>query len=271
MKKRLIIPVDFSPFANEQLRLAASWKSQYDLDLVILHKIDLVFPSLSSADARLKMEYELKRQAKNQVNELLEEVGLDINTPTYIFTESLVNFILNSKTISQEDIIVVGMKGAGMLTQLLIGSTTTQLIDNLSHIIIGVPLDLKELYPEKLMVGIHHKSGLNTKSFSDLLKLISPTLNFVEFVSMVDADEDKAKTDSFLQQIQGQFSSLVKTDFKTFEGQNAFTSLKQFYGELDHSFLVVQRGSRSFSDHVFRKFMVNDLVFNSFSPLIILP
>lgn len=271
MQKKLIIPVDFSPYAKEQLRLAATWQSQYGFELVILHKIDMTLPSLTSSDIRLKMEYELKRQAKNEVNELLESSGLDINTPTHIFTESLVEFIQNSKHIHPEDIIVLGIKGSGKISRFLIGTTTTQIIDSLDHIIIGVPLQLKELYPEKLMVGIHHKSGLNTESLSKLMDMISSSLNFVEFVSVVRDEEDRNKTETFLRQVHGQFASKVRSEFKTFEGNNALEGLKKFYNELDHSFMVVQRGSRSFSDQVLRKFMVNELVYNSFAPLIILP
>ncbi|TVP51112.1 MAG: universal stress protein [Mongoliibacter sp.] len=271
MAIKLIIPIDFSPYSKEQLRLAKSWQTLYNVDLLILHKINLLFPSLSSADLRLKMEYELKRDAKNKVNDFLEKAGLDINLPTQIFTESVVEFIKNSKHVNPQDIIVVGMKGAGMVSRILIGSTTIQLIDELKHLIIGVPLELKELYPEKLMVGIHFKSGFNKQSFSSLLELIATSLRFVEFVSVLKNEEDRSKTESFLQEVQEQFISKIETEFKVFDGSHALESLKQFYLDLDHSFMVVQKGSRSFSDQILRKFMVNELVYKSFAPLIILP
>ncbi|MBW3467944.1 universal stress protein [Arthrospiribacter ruber] len=271
MSKRLIVAVDFSSYALEQLRLAAAWKKQYGWETIVLHKIELIFPTLTDRDQRLRLEYDLKREAKSQINELLEEAGLDINTPTHIFTESLTVFIKDSGKISPEDIVVLGIKGTGSISRFLIGSTTTQLIDLLPNVIIGVPKELRELLPEKLMVSVHYKKGLNEKALLEIIQSLSGKLNKIEFVSVVTPQDDLDKSSRFLEKLSSEFSPITDTESRLFMGDDALDALKSFYQDFEHSFLVVQKGSRSFTDQLFRKFMINELVYNNFAPLIILP
>lgn len=271
MSKRLIVAVDFSPFALEQLRLAAAWQEQYGWETIVLHKIELIFPTLTDRDQRLRLEYDLKREAKSQINELLEEAGLDINTPTHIFTESLTVFIKDSGKINSEDIVVLGIKGSGSISRYLIGSTTAQLIDQLPNVIIGVPSELRELIPEKLMVSVHYKKGLNTSALQKIIQSLSGKLTKLEFISVITQQDDLDESSQFIENLNSEFSALVETESRLFVGDDALNALKSFYQDFDHSFLVVQKGSRSFTDQLFRKFMINELVYNNFAPLIVLP
>ncbi|EOZ98471.1 hypothetical protein A33Q_1125 [Indibacter alkaliphilus LW1] len=271
MSLKLIVPIDFSKYSLQQLRLAAAWKEKYGIEIMILHKVDLVFPSLANADLRLKMEYNLKREAKNNINELLEEVGLDINNETQIISGSLIEFFKNSPKVSKDDIIVLGIKGLDTFSRILIGSTATQLIDNLEHVIIGIPLDLKELVPEKLMIGTHYRKKIEPQVLRKLLSLFGSTLSYVELVSIIKSEDDAKEGGHYLSGIKSLIEDIVPSHFKLIEDKNPLEGLKKVYEEMEHSMLVVQRGSRSFSDQVSRKFLINELVYNSFAPIIILP
>lgn len=64
---------------------------------------------------------------------------------------------------------------------------------------------------------------------------------------------------------------ILLVDFSEYsENLTAFDLLKERVELTEDSFLVLQQGSRSLSDKLFRKFMVNELVFNAKTPLIVL-
>lgn len=54
---------------------------------------------------------------------------------------------------------------------------------------------------------------------------------------------------------------------RIYEGSNIKDVINSKVDEL----LVVQKGSRLFSDHLFRKFMINELVYEGQTPMIVLP
>ena len=55
-----------------------------------------------------------------------------------------------------------------------------------------------------------------------------------------------------------------------YKAKNAFGLLKDRVKHTADSFLVLQQGSRSLRDYLFRKFMINELVYNTQTPLIVL-
>lgn len=54
-----------------------------------------------------------------------------------------------------------------------------------------------------------------------------------------------------------------------YEGKNFFELLKERVKHTTDSFLLLQQGSRSLMDYLFRKFMINELVYNTQTPLIV--
>jgi len=55
------------------------------------------------------------------------------------------------------------------------------------------------------------------------------------------------------------------------KAQSGFQDLKRIILNKKDDFIVVQRASRMLLDQIFRKFLINDLVYEGNIPLVILP
>ncbi|HPV88611.1 MAG TPA: hypothetical protein PKU85_05315, partial [Bacteroidales bacterium] len=62
-----------------------------------------------------------------------------------------------------------------------------------------------------------------------------------------------------------------ETAYELYLGDNAWRDLKKIIKQKQKEFIVVQRGSRMFLDQITRKFLINDLVYEGHTPLIIMP
>jgi len=67
------------------------------------------------------------------------------------------------------------------------------------------------------------------------------------------------------------FSTRAQTQAIIYQSQNPSDDIKKVLNNKTKEILVVQRGSRLLSDRVSRKFMINELVYEGQTPLIILP
>jgi hypothetical protein len=56
-----------------------------------------------------------------------------------------------------------------------------------------------------------------------------------------------------------------------YEGNNPFNDIKKVINNNNGQMLIVQKGSRLLTDHFFRKFLINELVYEGQTPLVVLP
>lgn len=94
----------------------------------------------------------------------------------------------------------------------------------------------------------------------------------LEFISVITPDDKELDTLQYIQQLSEYYREKVpETTYKIFSGKNAFEEIRNFMPRDAKTFLVLQKGSRSLNDQVFRKFVANDLIYHGAIPLIILP
>ena len=67
------------------------------------------------------------------------------------------------------------------------------------------------------------------------------------------------------------FADRFDTTFAIYEGSNPFSDIKKVINNKIDEILIVQKGSRLLTDQLFRKFLINELVYEGQTPLIILP
>jgi len=83
-------------------------------------------------------------------------------------------------------------------------------------------------------------------------------------------DDNEMEALQYLSTLQEKYAAYPTEVFLS-KGENKFDALKLHLQQNTVStFLVLQQGSRSLQDQIFRKFMINELVYSGISPLIML-
>lgn len=269
---KIYVLIDFSDYSNTQLKLANQWCLKFGYDMVLVHEVVLMIPSLVSPDVRLKIEYDQKNVVLNQFEKLRQSyVDSTVKVSFEITAEPLIKHLSERIQIEKEDLILIGIKGTGKLKQLFLGSTVTRVLEELNQITLALPIHLDLNIPQKLIVAVHYKTPINDEAMNTLLGKIKNGLFELEFISIITENEQFSNTDKYLKELKNRYADIFPCSINIFSGNDALNDLKNFVLPQIGAFLVLQKGSRSLVDRVFRRFMVNDIVYDASIPLIILP
>jgi len=272
MIRKLYVLLDFSVYSKSELQLAKKWSDWYNLEIIVLHEMEMPLPTMASYEQRLKILYDQKREVSKLWFPLVEEVFGNTHLLKFeILDEPLISYLKKHLGSSGEDLIMMGLKGSGKLKQIFIGSMVNMVVEQLNHITIAVPKNLGDFEPNQLLVSVHPKFDFNEDAFEQLMEVIPKSIHTVQFMSVVTEDDDKEEIRKFLRQISSSNYKGLKCKTAIFSGNDAFAEIKNHFSGRNDFILVLQKGSRSFSDKIFRKFMVNELVYDGSIPLIILP
>jgi nucleotide-binding universal stress UspA family protein len=278
-RTRLIALIDFSLYSHALLELAGRWCKIAQADLLLMHEVVGLVPGM--ADKNSKNEIITSETAETQAKlEKLAQARIQdpINIKYHI---SGSNLLLSLEEVLKEgynDYILIGIKGTGMLKRILMGSTATKIIEELNHITVAVPdklcsapNKLCNLLPKKIIVPISNKYPLNENAFTNFLNTFNPAIEAIEFVSVINSDDDEEKSKEYLISLTQQYNKPVASKYSIFKGNDVFEKLKAHVQQESDTILVVQKGSRSLTDQLFRKYLINQLVHDGSIPLVILP
>jgi hypothetical protein len=271
MKKgKMYVLLDFSVYSIIELRLAKKWTEWHDIEVVVVHQLVPQIPSMADPDVRLNLIYDQKRDVSRLWFDLQEKVfGGESFHKFEITTEPLTQYLKG--IIEPEDMILMGLKGSGKLKQIFLGSQVKNIVEDLDQITIAVPKSLENFEPTKLVVSVHPRFPLNQNAFNLFIQNIPKSIRTVQFLTVASPQDDKEDLDTFLQNLSKIILADLSIETSLFSGNDVFEEIKNhFKGKHDY-FLLVQQGSRDFSDRLFRKFLVNDLVFDGSIPMVILP
>ena len=189
------------------------------------------------------------------------------------------SFLVTSKPIlstleemsddSYFDWVLAGLKGTGVLKQILIGSTTISIIDDTHLLTMAVPSISPMSMPEKLLVGIQPRFALNKQQLNNVLTSLKSKINYLEFFTVLKEDEDESEARRLLQSLQKEYEG-YHPEIQLFKGDDTLELLKSRMENNPDSFLVLQQGARMITDRLFRKFTINELVYSGKTPLIVL-
>lgn len=272
MRKRFIILIDFSVYSANLIKYAYSWSQEINAELLLVHQTLVLTPGLSDNESREK----IARQANEEALQKLKELAEDIISPTekvsYSVSESHLQSTL-SKLLEDpfENLIFVGLKGTGLLKKIFIGSVALQVIDNTGNIVVAMPKDMVNFSHKTIFVAVTEKHPLNILELNRFLSFIGKDKTTLTFFYLSKPLEKTKRIEKLLRDLTALFAPKFNTTFAIYEGRNSFEDMKEVINNKVDQLLVVQKGSRLLSDLLFRKFLINELVYNGQTPLIVLP
>ncbi len=268
--KQLIVLIDFSPYTPILLRLAFEWKKTYGFSLTFVYKVAGLAPTLSNAPGKEEIIDFEKKEAKTKFSEQATKLGVSEDEASFLaISDPLIRF-LQEKT-SPEDLLLLGLKGTGFLKKLLVGSTATDIINRLDRLIIALPKSIEQTIPKKLVLACHVKYPFNEQALSLLLQTIGSTLTEIELLTILSDPSERQATEEYLNDLQKKLGADYSCSISLYEHVDAFDTIKNRLRGFPDDYIVLQKGSRTLNDQLFRKFFISDLVHEGETPLMVLP
>lgn len=267
-KNRIILLIDFSEYSESLTDFAFRVSEILKAKVVFVHQISAMAPGMADQATRDEIVKSESNKAHSNLRKLAK--GRVYSNDAFQVSQKPVLSILKELASDHYfDWVFAGLKGTGALKRLLIGSTTLSIINESDLLTVAFPMRKQLSVPQRLMVGVNPKYPLNKDQFSQMLSALKPQIQQLEFFTILKDDEDDTKVEDYLSGLREEYK-VHEPVSRIFKGDNAFELLKERVELTENSFLVLQQGSRSLSDKLFRKFMINELAYNAKTPLIVL-
>lgn len=271
MSKRFLVLIDFSSYSKDLLLFAHNWSIGMNAKILLVHVPVILKPVLTDPAAEREIATIEIRESLTKLKDFnMETLGTTKNIDFLVSDESLLLLLPRLLDEGSHNLIFVGLKGTGTLKKIFWGSTTVDIVTYINHTVVAVPKAISNLVPHTLYISINMKVPLNTPHLDHLLYFMDSLVKRIVFISIIDKEEHSDE-EEYLKTLVEKYNPKVSSSYRIFEGNSPFKEVKTLMSGKTDSVLVIQRGSRSFLDQLFRKFLVNELVYDGNTPLIVLP
>lgn len=269
LKKRFIVLIDFSVYSSNLLKYAYDFSKQINAELLLVHQTTVLAPAIANNEIKKRITQLTNYEALLKLKELVKTV-LPPNTEVdYSVSEVPLQWTLSWLLDKRfENLIFIGLKGTGLLKRLFIGSVAAKLIENTNNIIVAMPKDIAHFSHEKIFVEITNKHYLNILKSNVYLNYMFKNAASITFFYLAKPSENTQHIEKQFKDLSKSFTDKLKTSFTIY---NSFAEIKKEINNKIEEILIVQKGSRLLTDQLFRKFLINELVFEGQTPLIVLP
>jgi nucleotide-binding universal stress UspA family protein len=267
-KNRFFVLVDFSDYSDNLVQFCMAVSKIIPARMFFVHQLTGMVPGLADKESKDEIYRAETEKAFSQLKRLTQ--AIDGREDSFIITRKPILSVLNEfKSDDYFDWVFTGLKGTGALKRILIGSTTLSIIEESNLLTITVPLHTSLHIPHKLMVGVSEKHPINKTQFSHLLASLKGYVNEVEFFTIISEDDSREMAAACLEETKAGYPN-INSGTQLYTGEDALDVLKNDIDFEKGTFLVLQQGSRTITDKIFRNFLINELVYEGHLPLIII-
>ncbi len=272
MKNRFVVLIDFSEHSGRLLQFAYDWSQRINAEIVLVHQTPVLLPALTPSESRKKLTAIANADAVVKLKALAQSVLLPGASARYFASEKPLVAVLNDMLRKHySHLVFLGIKETGLLKKLFIGSEAVKVIDGIDCGIVAMPQNAPCCSHQSIHIAVQKQYPLNLFELNKFLKFTGDEIKKMTFFSFITKGDDPDATMKYLQELAALYSDQRKTAYDLYQGNDELISLKNLIYEKANEFIVVQRGARMLFDQIFRKFLVNELVYEGRTPLIILP
>lgn len=272
MTKRFIILVDFSEYSTNLMKFACDWSLKTNAEIHLVHQTLVALPALTDNQSRQQITQEINNEALKKLKGLTKDLIPNSIKVTFSVSErNLYNVLQKLVAEPFDNLIFAGLKGTGLLKKILMGSVALKVIDTIQNIVVAMPKELSSFSQEKIFIAVTEKHPLNIPELNHFLNFIDNDKSKITFFHLAKPKEKTENIEKHLKDLQVLFSDRFDANYKIFEGENPFKDIKKVINSNIDELLVVQKGSRLLTDQLFRRFLINELVYEGQTPLIVLP
>lgn len=272
MKKRFIVLVDFSESSEALINYASDWARQINAELLLVHQSSALTPGITEYEIRQQLAHQSNQEALQRLKALAKELVPPSIPVSFSASEKhLLTTIPQFLAEPFDHLVFAGIKGTGLLKRIFLGSTVLQVIDNIENLVVAMPGGIDKFSPQRIFVAVTKKYPLNLLEFKKFLNFMDVKNTSITFFHLTKPHKVANNIERHLQELARTFADRYKTDFAIYEGDHPFDDIKKVINNNVNEILVIQKGSRLLTDQLFRRFLINELVYEGQTPLVVLP
>ncbi|HEV7331498.1 MAG TPA: universal stress protein [Flavisolibacter sp.] len=268
-KNRILSLIDFSEYSETILRFTRSFSTYLQAEVVLIHQFPGVVPARASANVR---EQFYKNEREDTYERLVELAGPLFETlPAMVASEKdITDTLRNLGSPSYFDWLFIGLKGTSFIEQVFLGSKAADVLGETDFVSVAIPLSGEICYPKELVVAVDPDASFEISQLRTVLSQLPGDISNITLLSITPDEKAGAELQTALLHLATSLDG-YNTATIVFNSGDEVKEIERYMNDKKDSFLVVQAGDEATHDFIFKKGLVNELVYKSSVPMIVLP
>lgn len=272
MRKRFIILTDLTDDSSNLLRYAYEWSVKIDAELVLVHNAYVLSPALADQENKQILRQLTNDEALAKLKFFAQNIlPAGVFARYIVSNENLLDTIIQLLREPFENLILLSLKEKNFLRRIFVRNTSIQIIDHVHNITVAVPKNLAIFSLKHIYVAVSSKYPLNIISFNKLLEYAKGSIEKINFFSLLNSERDAFYIEKYLRELRDMYKDKYDVSYDLYYENNVHGSIKNIIDNQAHELLVIQKGTRLIADYFFRKFVVDELIHDGETPLVVLP
>lgn len=267
--KRIIIPTDFSPAADNAMHYGAQLAQAIGADVLLLH-VYMIPITINEMPVMVLSGDELKKGADAGLERCREEIKRSYPTLEISVENRLGDVVEELKDICKETdpfAVVMSTHNYGAAEQLLFGSNVIAAIRKINSPVINIPADYKYQLLKNIVLATDLQQVDKTPApkIMEMVQFFGASLHLVHVATNKDEGDNEAAI---------QLTNLLQpahTDYTIIKNENFFEGLSSFAQKVLADLIIVIPHEHSWMETFFFKLHTKDVVTKATIPVLTIP
>lgn len=271
--KTILVPTDFSDVARNASAYALAYAKEFQCKVIFYHAYH--FPITSGTEEPLIVMVDPLVLETEHLIRLKEEVAAlkknykDVSSECIVSQGLAVDEIIELEKKERFNLIIMGIQDTGILSQVVVGSISTDIIRKVKTPVIIIPENATYKKINKVALAVDYESPIDTKSLQPLKYIVKACHSRLYILNVVKPNESiEDKTIASIE-MQDYFEDIVHTS--SFEENDVFTDgINDFVSEHNVDLIAIIPHKHNLLERLFKESHTKKLAFHAQVPLIAL-
>ncbi|MEO6904713.1 MAG: universal stress protein [Bacteroidia bacterium] len=271
--KTILVPTDFSDVSRNASEYALAYAKEFQYKVIFYHAYH--FPITSGTEEPLLvmvdplvLETEHLIRLKEEVAALMKNYK-DIPSECIVSQGLAVDEVIELENKKRFDLIIMGIQSTGILSQMVVGSISTDIIRKGKTPVIIIPENATFKIINKVALGVDYRAPLDTKLLEPLKNIVKTCHSKLYILNVVKPNEHIDDKSIAGIQLENYFEDVLHTTY--FEENDVITDgINDFVSEHNIDLIAVIPQKQNLLERIFKKSQTKDLAFHAQVPLITL-
>ena len=276
--KKILLPTDFSDNAWNAIQYALKLFKNEKCTFYLLNNCYPViygvdFMEVSSAQSGL-IDAVLSA-SKQKLEALHQKINEQFKNPNHTFSKissvnTLVGEIEELHLGNVMDFVVMGTKGASGLKEVLLGSNTVRVINNVRCPVLAIPSDFDFEPPREILFPSDYEVSFNDKHIAPILEIVKANNSRINILNVLKGAELTSNQKLNQQKLREYFKNSAHL-FHSDDKQQVTEAITNFQLKARVNLLVMINNKNSFLEKLFFKSTVNQMGYHLNVPFLVIP
>lgn len=276
--KKILLPTDFSENAYNAITYVLQLLKDDICEIFLLHTYTPTFVSAGSmidSYSALTLQKIAEETAQKKMEGLEARLKTAFPNPnhTLVPAVSFNTLISEMKDVVQQhhiDFIVMGTQGATGAKEVFLGTQTMYAIKKMKCPVLAVPSNFSYQAPKEIVFATDYKVDRNNKYLSILREICNTHVSRLHILNAyygTQLTDKQIDTKAFLDEYFIKNAHL----FHHIDGADVIEAIEQFQTKAKINFLVMIHNKHNFLENILFKPVVNEIVYHTNVPFLVIP